>query len=82
MATPRPSHVAPEPPPVTTVARGLAHTWRAAWAEALANRQGFTAQVTAADGALTNLPTRLHSHRGDGRLPGLLATGIRQPPLS
>lgn len=36
----------------------------------------------AADGAVMNLSTHLHSHLGDGRLPGLLATGIRQPPLS
>jgi len=36
----------------------------------------------AADGAVLNLSTSVHSRRGDGRLPGLLATEIRRPPLS
>jgi len=35
----------------------------------------------AADGAVLNLSTPDHSHRGDGRLPGLLVTEIRRPPL-
>jgi len=43
---------------------------------------GGMAVGMAADGAVLNLSTPGHSHRGDGRLPGLLATEIRRPPLS
>jgi hypothetical protein len=35
-----------------------------------------------ADGAVWNHSTPVHSHRGDGRLPDLLVTEIRRPPLS
>ena len=43
---------------------------------------GGMAVGMAADGAVLNLSTPVHSHRGDSRLPGLLAAEIRRPPLS
>ena len=43
---------------------------------------GGMAVGMAVDGAVLNLSTPVHSHRGNGRLPGLLATEIRRPPLS
>jgi len=43
---------------------------------------GGMAVGMAADGAVLNLSTPVHSHRGGGSLPGLLAAEIRRPPLS
>ena len=49
--------------------------------EGLASGGGMAVGMTA-DGAVWNHSTPVHSHRGDGRLPDLLVTEIRRPPLS